>query len=700
MSKMEKAQATRAAAEQSLSTATPENQAALAAAVQSAINIEASTALAAQADADREKLEAAAEHANEQATTELAGGEDSAATYDAEERAAFAESDREAETPPPAPQEILTLSQAPARELGEEADTPEATEPELLGTSFHERPEGSGMYMRGESRSAAFHDQDDKIKIYDGEEDSCRAAMELAKQKGWTDVQWNGNKDALPKMWLEGQMVGVEVSNYKPTEMDLAALEKRLAEREAATLALTTEGKTAGEQLTREVSTPEATTEKETAKLIGERLVDHGAAPYQFKDNNAGSYFATLEGADGAKRTVWGVGIRDAIDDAGAKIGDQIELNKTGSKTVIVPENGVPTEKTRNSWSANVVGEGLETTQAVAASEAPALEAATVQATASEQPAVATSAGNTVAQEAATSEVAAALAAAQESARQEVARQEAANKEKARAEAVKQEKAAAEKAAKQEAAAQKAALAKAEREKVKAAREAKREAKLKGMGRTSVRYVTDAWGWNARKIVTTHRPTPLTDAARAAQRETAAAKAQVEQRRAERKKETAILEAKAKKSERIAGRMEGMHGRKGITVDRVISVEREMQSSKAPTIQEATPERVVAPPQPQREQPQQERPAVQQPAPQVAQLAQPQAQKGPTPEAINKIAEIDAEKMTMKAKMAEHQNQKAAIEAKKLSPREFAQSLVKSQPGQEADKSKSLNKGRDFGAGL
>lgn len=677
MSKLEKATATRVQAEQSLSTATPENQAALEAAVQSAINAEASTALNAQAEADNERMKATKE-ADDQAAAERA------------------------EAPPVAQQEIVTLSRAPAREMGEEIDPPKASEPELLGKTFRERLEGSGLYMRNDSNTASFRDQGDRIHLYDGERDACQAALELAKSKGWDEVQWGGAKEALPKLWLEGQMAGVQVTNYKPTEQDLAALETRKAEREAAKLALATEGKAIAEPQAREaagqeVSTPEAaaekaTTAKEAAKPAGERLVDHGPAPYQFNEKNTGSYFATLEGADGSKRTVWGVGIGDAIDEAGAKTGDRIDLKKTGSKTVLVPENGVPTEKTRNSWSATVVGDGLETTQTVAAKEIPVQEVATEKAATSEKPAVEATAGDAAMQEATKQEVAKAIATAQESARQEVAKQEAASREKIQAEAAKQEKAATEKAAKQEAAAQKAAEQKAERQRVKEERAARREAKLQGVSRQSVRYVTSNWGLNCRKIITTHRPTPKTDAARAAQRESAAAKVRMEQRAVERKKEAAALAAKAKRSERIAGRMEHLHGRKGITSERVHAVEQEMKHSQAQ--REAAREQIAPVQPPQLVQSPQERPAVQQAAPQVLQSAQPTPQL--QPEASAQVADIDADKI------ADQQNQKAGSEAKTRSPQEFFQSLVKEQPeqAQEAGKAKALNRGQDYGAGL
>ncbi|RMM69628.1 Relaxase [Pseudomonas syringae pv. maculicola] len=113
-------------------------------------------------------------------------------------------------------------------------------------------------------------------------------------------------------------------------------------------------------------------------KVIEGELLDHGPAPYQHKDDKQMSYFVTLKPEGGKPRTVWGVGLEDAMKDSNLKQGDQVRLQDLGTQPVVVQvieEDGTVTDKTvnRREWSAQPVAperEVAETTpkgQAIAA---------------------------------------------------------------------------------------------------------------------------------------------------------------------------------------------------------------------------------------------------------------------------------------------------------------------------------------------
>lgn len=53
------------------------------------------------------------------------------------------------------------------------------------------------------------------------------------------------------------------------------------------------------------------------------KVINHGEAPYQHDSNNQNSYFVELDGESG-KRTLWGVGIRDAMQLENIKNGDEV----------------------------------------------------------------------------------------------------------------------------------------------------------------------------------------------------------------------------------------------------------------------------------------------------------------------------------------------------------------------------------------
>lgn len=114
------------------------------------------------------------------------------------------------------------------------------------------------------------------------------------------------------------------------------------------------------------------------SKVIEGALIEHGEAPYQHKDTNQMSYFVTLKPEGGKPRTVWGVGLEDAMKDSTLKQGDQVRLEDLGTQPVVVQvieEDGTVTDKTvnRREWSAQPVApdrEVAETTpkgQAIAA---------------------------------------------------------------------------------------------------------------------------------------------------------------------------------------------------------------------------------------------------------------------------------------------------------------------------------------------
>lgn len=101
----------------------------------------------------------------------------------------------------------------------------------LLNTLYKEREPGCGEYVRGHEKKVAFVDQGGALVIKDKAPDTYRAAMELAKSKGWTEIELSGKPANVAKGWLEAQLIGVTVTNYAPTAKDLEALEKRRVEQ-------------------------------------------------------------------------------------------------------------------------------------------------------------------------------------------------------------------------------------------------------------------------------------------------------------------------------------------------------------------------------------------------------------------------------------------------------------------------------------
>ncbi|EJE8675703.1 helix-turn-helix domain-containing protein [Vibrio parahaemolyticus] len=81
-----------------------------------------------------------------------------------------------------------------------------------------------------------------------------------------------------------------------------------------------------------ETSIPDRPSTKEEVKEEPVTLVAHGQAPYQHKEGNSQSYFVELSNGE----TMWGVKLKDAMEESGAQIGDEVSVSKVGAKDVEV----------------------------------------------------------------------------------------------------------------------------------------------------------------------------------------------------------------------------------------------------------------------------------------------------------------------------------------------------------------------------
>lgn len=107
--------------------------------------------------------------------------------------------------------------------------TPEYVFTPVLGRVFTERVEKSGEYFRANAKSPALVDRGQSVVVHDTKADAYQAVMELAKSKGWESIQLAGKPEHIARGWLEAQLLGITVTNYSPTEQDLADLESRRA---------------------------------------------------------------------------------------------------------------------------------------------------------------------------------------------------------------------------------------------------------------------------------------------------------------------------------------------------------------------------------------------------------------------------------------------------------------------------------------
>ena len=191
----------------------------------------------------------------------------------------------------------------------------------------------NGQYLSSKNGTTVlFEDKGKKISTARTDAQTVRDMLEVAKAKSWDSIKLSGSQEFKSMMYVAAESQGIRTRGYKPTAADLALVEKLRTEQSLNSI----EPDLLNQEQTKKTSLNDAP-KKEF--LSGERLIAHGEAPYLHVSKNQNSYYVTLE-KDGKERTIWGVGLADAIKQAKAKIGDTIKLEKQDKQpvTIQIPE--------------------------------------------------------------------------------------------------------------------------------------------------------------------------------------------------------------------------------------------------------------------------------------------------------------------------------------------------------------------------
>jgi hypothetical protein len=261
------------------------------------------------------------------------------------------------------------------------------------------------FYLRDNTKTLAFEDTGKAVTTVLESPEVIRSMLELSMAKGWREVKLNGSNTFKRRAWIEAQLLGIKTQRYTPDDFD----KNELAQRQATAL-----GDAAKNNSIEQVLAPAVTVssdslaeqtiapDNELALRYGSRLakelqkalarqghstdsddtndaldyvaglamsprafvgklLDHGPAPYEFKELGTPNYFVNIETPFGVK-TVWGVDIPRALSEcqgSSIKRGDDILLAFQGSKPVTVV-NELTGEKVlthRNSWYADKVAD-------------------------------------------------------------------------------------------------------------------------------------------------------------------------------------------------------------------------------------------------------------------------------------------------------------------------------------------------------
>jgi Large polyvalent protein-associated domain 7 len=262
---------------------------------------------------------------------------------------------------------------------------------------------GEKFYHSNDSKAVAFVDRGDKLETPSSAPQIARSLVAIAEARGWDELRVIGTDGFRKEVWLEASSRGIHVDGYKPSELDKAELERRnpfTRDHNAIEKRSEILRKVPPEQGVRRdpslaghyavIRRAELLAEKQVhpdsradfmnsvhdlaadkdrirakVRVADGKLVEHGAANYNFDKDEQPSYYVKLRNAQGRELVQWGVGLRSAMQVAAAKPGDTMQLRVTQSKGVVVEGNVRDSEgriigrKTvdahRNEWEAVVL---------------------------------------------------------------------------------------------------------------------------------------------------------------------------------------------------------------------------------------------------------------------------------------------------------------------------------------------------------
>jgi len=257
----------------------------------------------------------------------------------------------------------------------------------------------------------AFIDKGNKLETPSNSHMVAETLVRIAQRRGWDEIRVTGTETFRREAWYEAARRGITVRGYTPTEVDKAklaemtgqgkntttakdnervraylteppakALEKfpelagAFAAREAIRNHLASKNLTAQEMetvLRRVDERISADLEKgnlprlnkeERAHGVTGKVIEHGAAKFNFQKNESASYFVHIETEKGL-RTIWGKDLERVVRDQNIQPGQYATFKTTGTQQVTVNVNVYdkntgaivgtkPIETARNTWTA------------------------------------------------------------------------------------------------------------------------------------------------------------------------------------------------------------------------------------------------------------------------------------------------------------------------------------------------------------
>lgn len=92
--------------------------------------------------------------------------------------------------------------------------------------------DGNTSYaLHNDPYKIAFTHQADKLSTKESDPKTISDMLDKAKSESWQSIKLSGTEEFKREAWIQAQLRGIETSGYKPTETDIARLEKEMSEK-------------------------------------------------------------------------------------------------------------------------------------------------------------------------------------------------------------------------------------------------------------------------------------------------------------------------------------------------------------------------------------------------------------------------------------------------------------------------------------
>jgi hypothetical protein len=234
---------------------------------------------------------------------------------------------------------------------------------------------GNQYFLKDAPYQLAFEDLGPHLVTEHNRPDVVESMVDMVAAKSWRRIRVSGHEAFRSEVWLQGTLLGIEVSGYEPKAADLARLADARQARQNNRIEADASMAPAAVPSRAEVSNtpapasasrvempgaarstvpggplragapmrssqaellPVAGDEPDTPKRYAGELREHGGAPYQNNPARSDSYYVVFRDASGTDHVVWGVDLERAVQESHAEPGQQVTLENQGRRLVTV----------------------------------------------------------------------------------------------------------------------------------------------------------------------------------------------------------------------------------------------------------------------------------------------------------------------------------------------------------------------------